>query len=144
METKFIEVTNNEQNWGKFMLARFTPEEWTRRSAIDPPASLVRGRGWTPDHLLVFDLQTGEGAMFRPGGNAHADLDKHRVWVCPMFEPFLEWLYEQKLDDLDALPAMVNLPDAPFAFAGYRRAGPGPISKSRGREAAGRAKPCNG
>ena len=68
-------------------------------------------------------LQTGEGAMFRPGGSPAADLDKHAVWVCPLFQPFLAWLYEQDLTDLDALPAHVELPDAEFAFAGYRRPG---------------------
>lgn len=123
MRLKFMEVTNGPQNWGKFALGRFTPEEWTYRSAVDE-RSLLAGRGWSPDHLLILDLQTGEGAIFRPGGLASYDLDKHRVWVCPMFEPFLTWLWKQDTRDLDALPAHVDLPDAPFALAGYRRAGP--------------------
>jgi hypothetical protein len=38
-----------------------------------------------------------------------------------MFEPFLTWLYAQDLSDLQALPDYVELPDAPFALAGYRR-----------------------
>lgn len=135
MITKFIEVTNGPRNWGKFMLGRFTQEEWERESNL-PDAderavfthgkwSLLRQRGWTPDHLLVMDLETAEGAIFLPGGSASADLNKHRIWVCPMFEPFLEWLYAQrdwlKLDDL---PNHVDLPDASFAMAGYRRPGP--------------------
>jgi hypothetical protein len=87
----------------------------------------VRGRGWGDEHIWVLDLQTGEGATFRHGGMASADLNKHRIWVCPMFEPFLAWLYQQDLHELDALPAVINLPDAPAAFHGYRRAG-GPDS----------------
>jgi hypothetical protein len=40
-----------------------------------------------------------------------------------MFEPFLTWLYTQKIDDLDALPAVVNIEDCEKAMAGYRRSG---------------------
>ena len=73
--------------------------------------------------MLVVDLETGEGAMFSPGGLAAADLQKHRIWVCPMFEPFLAWLYKQDLSDLTKLPKHVDLPDAPFEMHGYRREG---------------------
>jgi hypothetical protein len=130
METKFIEVTNmgarNSGNWGKFLVGRFTPKEWARRSHVteSPYYSLLNAVGWTPEHITVIDLQTGEGAIFRAGGYAKADLVKHRVWVCPMFEPFLEWLYKQNLKDLQKLPALINLPDAEFAMSGYRRKGP--------------------
>ena len=124
MITKIIEVTNNNQNWGKFLVMR-PDTEWSRRSEIDllNNTPLLRLVGWTQDHLAVMDLQTGEGAMFRIGGIASADLNKTKIWVCPMFEPFLTWLYKQDLKDLAALPDMVNLPDAPFEFRGYRRAG---------------------
>lgn len=124
MITKFIEATNGPNNWGKFMLARFTDEEWERRSAVAPNQCLLAARGWIGRHLLILDLQTGEGAIFHQGGSAVADLTKHAVWVCPMFEPFLTWLYQQDISDLDALPALIDLPDAPFAMAGYRRPGP--------------------
>ena len=124
MKTKIIEATSNEFNWGKFMLCRFTPDEVAVRSAVDG-RSVVRARGWDPDrHLWVLDLQTGEGACFSPKGHAAADLQKHRVWVCPLFEPFLSWLYTQDLTDLDALPALVDLPNAENAMFGYRRKGP--------------------
>jgi hypothetical protein len=124
--TKFIEATNGPQNWGKFAVCRFEPEEWRRTSVVNPADSrpMLGARGWTPRHVLVLDLQTGEGAIFRPGGLARADLQKHRIWVCPLFEPFLEWLYKQDLDDLDALPSHVDLPEAPFEVSGYRRPGP--------------------
>jgi hypothetical protein len=127
VQTKFIEATNGPQNWGKFMLARFDGDEWFRPSAVGPAKwSLLQQIGKDTKSLLVLDLQTGEGAILRPGGSAHADLEKHRIWVCPLFEPFLAWLYEQDLTDLDVLPAHVDLPDAAFAIAGYRRPGPQP------------------
>ena len=120
MKVKLVEVTNGERNWGKFLIGAFD-SEWQYRSAIDGN-SIIAGRGWVREHILVLDLQTGEGAIFLPGGRAKNDLDKHRIWVCPMFEPFLEWLYKQP--DPFAIPAHVDLPDAPFSMAGYRRRGP--------------------
>lgn len=129
METKIIEATQNAErgfNWGKFCVARFDTE-WKHRSAIDPGSSLplLTQRGWGREHLWVMDLETCEAVGVRPGGSAHADLEKHQVWVCPMFEPFLMWLYKQDLTDLGALPDLVELPDAPGAMSGYRRPGPG-------------------
>ena len=79
MQTKFIEATNVDaggMNWGKFMVARFTESEWQRRSEVGGQSMLAE-RGWTKDDLLVLDLQTGEGAVFKPGGYAKGDLDKH-------------------------------------------------------------------
>src|SRR3954466_14511961 len=107
MKVKFIEaVENTKFNWGKFMLCRFEQEEWAQRSALDG-SGFLRGRGWSPQHLLIIDMQTGEGAIFKHGGYAPSDLnDKHQIWVCPMFEPFLKWLYKQDVSDLDALPAL--------------------------------------
>lgn len=124
MKLHFIEAHDATNfNWGKFAVARFSTEEWSRPSALDKRL-LLRSRGWTPDHLWVLDLQTGEGAIFRPGGMAAADLAKHKIWVCPMFEPFLMWLYKQDLSDLSKLPALVNVGDVPTAMSGYRRRGP--------------------
>lgn len=125
MQTKFIEASDGSNfNWGKFAVCRFTPEEWARRSEVDvlTTRGLLSVVGWDSGNLLVLDLQTGEGARFKPGGLASADLnDKHQVWVCPMFEPFLTWLYTQDLSDLDKLPGLVNLGDVPIAMHGYRR-----------------------
>lgn len=123
MKTKFIEATNGPNNWGKFMLGRFD-SEWKATSVVMQGGAFLRNIGWTESHLLVVDLQTGEGSIFRPGGCAKADLEKHRIWVCPLFEPFLTWLYTQDLKDLDKLPASIDLPDAAFSFSGYRRPGP--------------------
>lgn len=124
METKFVEAIGT-LNWGKFMVGRFTQDEWDRRSEVDG-RRLVAGRGWDRHrHLLVFDLQTGEGALFWPHANgmARMDLAKHKIWVCPLYEPFLEWLYLQDPDDLDVLPDRVELMDAEPSMYGYRRAG---------------------
>lgn len=125
MESVFIEGVHpgGNGNHGKFMVARFSPEEWARRSGVAGDRFLS-GRGWSPDHVLVLDLQTGEGSIFKPGGLASADLNKHKIWVCPLFQPFLEWLYQQDLADLSKLPSVVEFPAAEFALWGYRRPGP--------------------
>lgn len=124
MKLHVVEAAGNG-NWGKFAVGRPGAEEWAWRSAVgDSGSPLLTQVGWGPEHVWVWDLQTGEGAIFRPGGYSKADLDKHRIWVCPLFEPFLAWLYRQELTDLDQLPRLVELPDAEFALSGYRRPGP--------------------
>lgn len=131
METHFIEASHTitgAGNWGRFMIARYEQEEWDRRSVLDPvhPRTLYTA-GHSKEVCVVFDLVTGEGAMFVPGGLASADLHKRRIWVCPLFEPFLAWLwqwYRQHKDNwFDILPQAVALPDAPFETHGYRRPG---------------------
>lgn len=130
MKTRFIEATQSAEtgfNWGKVMIGTFDMDEWERRCALPSAGGqrLLHGRGWTPKHVLIVDLQTGEGAMFLPGGSASADLTKRKIWVCPMFEAVLEWLYEFVREHgdnwFDALPSLVELPDAPAAMHGYRR-----------------------
>lgn len=128
MKVKFIEVTNGPRNWGKFLLLRFD-DEYSYESVVSPGSKLLNTTGWNPGCVVVFDMQTREGAAFLPGGYARADLEKHKIWVCPMFEPFLEWLYKQDLTDLDKLPAHVDLPDAEFQMHGHRRPGPENVQK---------------
>lgn len=159
METHFIEAVSeshegDKRNYGKFLLGKFTEDEWSYVSAVREPslgieamlragrealegddpdltdwliemgsARLLASCGWFHEHLLVLDLATGEGAIFRHGGYAPADLNKHKVWVCPLFEPFLSWLYQQDVSDLDALPAAVTLTGVPLQLQGYRRPG---------------------
>jgi hypothetical protein len=130
MHTRIIEATQSIKdgpNWGKFCIMRFD-DEWRQRSIINPDTQtpLVRQCGWEWGTIFVLDLQTGEGAKFDPvpGGNARADLRRHAIWVCPLFEPFLMWLYTQDTNHLDALPSVVELPTAPFEPWGYRRPGP--------------------
>lgn len=123
METKIIEATNGT-NWGKFLIGRMD-HEWQRRSVISESSiPLLRQIGWGTEHLWVLDLQTGEGASFRVhrGGHARNDLERHRIWVCPLYEPFLWWLYAQPNLDLAALPETVQL-EADSALWGYRRSG---------------------
>lgn len=132
MRTYLFEATQSIDgagNWGKFMVG-VMDVEWEWHSKIsDHPSPLLRQRGWTPRHIWVLDLQTGEGACFRHGGHASADLNNHAIWVCPLYEPFLAWLYTQDLANLDELSAsVVQLPDAPFAIFGYRRPGPAPAT----------------
>jgi len=128
MKTRVVELTDGF-NWGKFLVAKFDEAEWSVRSAVDGQR-LLRGRGWSERHLFILDLQTGEGAIFLPGGQPKADLDKHAVWVCPMFELFLGWLYARPRhwDDLGSLPALVELTQEETrghsALWGYRRPGP--------------------
>ena len=123
MHTKIIEATNGF-NWGKFLLGRFDEQEASYRSVVSESGQpLLREIGWGASHLWVLDLQTGEGGCFRLGGLARADLNKHKIWVCPMFEPFLEWLYEQPDTDFAKLPAVVELPHAESDLYGYRRGG---------------------
>lgn len=131
MKYTFIEVTNGLQNWGKFMVAKWDESDWERPSAVG--SQVVSGLGAGLLHLIgenrrcvwVIDLQTGEGARFLPGGYAGADLTKHKIWVCPMFEPFLEWFYAhpEHHEDPTTLPAHVDLEDAPFEMSGHRRPG---------------------
>jgi hypothetical protein len=127
MKTRIVEAENVDAggiNWGKFMVGQFTDDEWARRSAVDG-YPLVAGRGWRKQHLFVFDLQTGEGALFLPGGSPSADLNKHAIWVCPLFEPFLTWLYGRWEGSLDDLPHLVKIPSAAGGLSGYRRPGHG-------------------
>lgn len=138
MNLFFFEATNGT-NWGKFAVGLFTDLEWGVRAEVDS-GPLVAGRGWTRDHLLFLDLQTGEGAMLRPGGSVAADLDKHAIWLCPMAEPFLRWLYRElahsepratRLVYLAANQRCVTLTEeeAPSALRGYRRPGvPGRVA----------------
>jgi hypothetical protein len=128
MITHIIEATNypSGMNWGKFLIGKFDEQEWNKRSAIkdcDNGRPMLPQLGWTYDNLWVLDLQTGEGALFNPRGLAVADLTKHAVWVCPLFSPFLEWVYKQNLEDITKLPDFVELPEAPSSMYGYRRQG---------------------
>jgi len=131
MRTYLFEATQSISggfaNHGKFLVGVFD-EEWQMRSLLsDYPIMPYR---WDHRSVLVMDLETGEASIFtpeprKPASNfckASYDLnEKHSIWVCPMFEPFLDWLYQQELAKIDSLPRLVELPDAPFAFSGYRR-----------------------
>lgn len=128
-----VQKKDNPGNWGKFLVG-LTDHEWAMQSQVDTlsqPRSILGARGWSPTDILVLDIETCEGAIFSPSGFAPADLVKHRIWVCPLFEHFLTWLYAQ-LEPMDpagwvawfeTVPKVVELPDAPFELRGYRRPG---------------------
>lgn len=125
MRTIFIEAEDESKfNFGKFMLGIFGEEEWQYDSVIDKGRRLLDLRRWTKQHILILDCATGEGALFLLGGNAEADLEKHRVWVCPLYQPFLTWLYKHYNENgLEGLPNYVNLGKCETAISGYRRSG---------------------
>lgn len=131
MRTRTVEFTNGI-NWGKFLVGKFDEAEWARRSAIPgaPPTPLLRQIGWGGAHVWVLDLQTGEGACFRPGGSASADLEKHQIWVCPMYEIFLKWFYRhpEYWEDIEQLQELIEAtdPETMAASALYGRRRPGP------------------
>ncbi len=126
MKTRIVEATNGPRNWGKFLLGQFD-HEWEYKSLVAEGKHLLREVGiGSPKTMLVLDLQTCEGVLFEPGhGFAAADLNKHAVWVCPLFEPFLTWLYGQP--EPFNISALVDLPTARFDWAGYRRPGLGRV-----------------
>jgi hypothetical protein len=128
MKTKVIEASQSLKhgpNWGKFLVGRLELDvEFKRESVVDPGRPLLAGQCHRePGDLLVLDLQTGEGAMFRPRAFQPSDLAKHRIWVCPLYEPFLVWLMAQDLRDLTALPDFVELSGAEEALYGHHRGG---------------------
>lgn len=129
MIVQFIEATQkiDQFNHGKFMVARFIGDEITAKSALPDYTehslwNLGGLRKLRPGMTLVLDLQTGEGAGFslEPHGagqtaarSALYELEKHELWVCPMFPPFLGWLFAQGMGgikgDIRTLPRYVEL-----------------------------------
>ena len=118
MNTKIVEVTNGVA-WGKFLIGWFDLVEWARHSAMLPGDAalaqhpLLSLSGWSPEHFLLLDLDTGEGGLFKHRGLADQDMANKHVSVGPMFEPFLTWLYDQPLEDVRSLrlPKLINLPE---------------------------------
>ena len=128
MKTRIIEATQG-LNWGKFLLAIFDTEMGyaSRMSGM----RLLPSIGWDVRHFWMLDLQTCEGAAFAPTGYGKADLEKHAVLVCPLYEPTLNALRRIAAEnggrlDLNALPDVLHLlpEDAPFEMYGHRRPGP--------------------
>jgi hypothetical protein len=115
MVTHFIEASDGMMH-GKFMLGRLDSAELGVRSALpgseEDPLMRVGGRRRLNERsTLIVDLQTGNGAAFFIGGGLWiADLNRTGpIHVCPMFPPFLKWLYEQKVPDFPAT-AIEQLP----------------------------------
>ena len=128
MDTRFIEASNGV-NYGKFMVARFDMEETLRKTAMPEAVgtesffSYAGLRRMTPERTLVMDLQTGEGAEFSLRGGrqeaAWALRERHpKLWVCPLFPPFLGWLFDfvqtqpdprRHELDLESIPNFIDL-----------------------------------
>lgn len=147
METRFVEAGQgiSEQtsaNWGKFLVARYSGRELTEPTQFPmcEGQTVVDLRGPGDRHVWVLDLVTGEGVRFdwTTVRNAAAALQRHQVWVCPMFEPLVEWLVTHIRAAgtawWDTLPRCVLLPDAPFALSGHRRPGPGQRARDQVRD----------
>jgi hypothetical protein len=142
MITHFFEATNGF-NWGKFSVAFFDDEEWDRRSVL--PAAhggrLLPALGWgrspRDEHAWVMDLQTGESMYVRLGGCAEYDLHgKHQIRVCPLFLPFLRWLYDQdtgRLAELSGTLVTLTEEQAPSSLSSRRS--PGYAAGEQAREA---------
>lgn len=133
MRTHIIEATQKgtEFNWGKFMLGEFDAE-WMRPSKLPlpdemkSPVPLLLQRGWGPEHFVILDLETGEGAVFKHDHYLRMQLDtKHQIWVCPLMGPFLDWLSVQTWEHVTDLPEFVELDTEESGMAGYRRSGTG-------------------
>lgn len=125
MTTRCFECQNGF-NWGKFLIGLFD-QEWSVLSQVDS-GPLLHRRGWTDRHILILDLQTGESAIFSHGGLAVADLTKKAIWVCPMFLPFLEWVYRQDLKKFDEWPTLIEVGMEHSAMFAPRNPGPQPIT----------------
>lgn len=137
MITHFIEATNFYDggcNWGKFLITAFDGYDWLVPAveAEGPLLAALPGKErWNPEtSAIVFDLQTGEGARFDLRGDPISQLERHKIWVCPMFEPFLVWLFAlvqarppgPERFRINNLPTVAKFP-AHSALAGYRRPG---------------------
>lgn len=135
MLSKMVEVSD-QVNWAKLMVSQFDNDELAYKSRVDTEAKSLleavaarRKEYWgeAQQKRLVVDLQTDEGAWFlpHPERDPKVDLDRHQIWVCPLFYPFLQWLYRTNPVHVSGIPDVVELdPDDVIKFQGYRRPGP--------------------
>ena len=137
MKTYIFEATDGSF-YGKFLVGIYD-DEWDRRAEIEEaailsakhvvlaallgaemalsdinrPARLLHQEGWWGrDYFLLQDLSApGNGSIFScaPTSYADADVAEKNMTVCYLFVPFLQWIREQGLENLDALPRVVKL-----------------------------------
>lgn len=119
MRTKLVEATQSPAfNWGKFMLLQFDYDDAQYQSQISKHQRLLAAVGYQGDlkvWLWVLDLQTGEGAVFPVLNNGllEYDIKEHQIRVCPMYKPFLEWLYANFNGNLEDIPSIVEVQGLP-------------------------------
>jgi hypothetical protein len=116
VRTKIIEARQDTSGtmvrWGTFLIGKMDTE-WIRASRVGgspvtrPLLSLC---GWPLNAVWVLDLQTGEGALFLPGGPPAQLNGKRRIRAGPLYEPFLKWLDTQDVTNIAGLPELVELP----------------------------------
>lgn len=123
MISRFIEASHGDGgNYGKFIVLRFDKRESQIKTRLPghtghPLFTFAGARKLNPKTTFVFDLQTGEGAAFYIGdkGGARIALSQRDIWVCPLYLPFLNWLWGQDMSDITKLPRYVDLSGAEFA-----------------------------
>ncbi len=139
MDTKFVEAGHGPDggNWGKFLVGRYTEDELAEPAQFpgcEGSRRLVNLGGPGRQDIWVLDLQTGEGARFPiefvRDVDVHHQLNKHRIWVCPLYEPFVAFLFgyigNHQRTWWDTLPRTVEMPTAGIVVFGRRRPGPFP------------------
>lgn len=129
MIARFVEVTDLVA-YGKFLVCRMTPVELATPTAMpearllvpdaapSPPLLTYGGRRRFNSHsTLVVDLQRGTAAAWPLQGVAEAYKAEHlqNLPVCPMYMPFIEWLYRDArwamgAGDITDIPAYIELP----------------------------------
>lgn len=111
MITKLIETTDMF-NHGKFLVGQMEGFELTQYLAIkDDGRQLSHVLHASPSKFWVLDCATCEGAFFDFSNDAYYQLERHQVWVCPMFPLFLEWAFEKFKQEPNVLnwDSLVNL-----------------------------------
>ena len=120
MKTRVFEATDGV-GYGKFLVGMFD-DEWRYRPKVEGADiggwSLLAKEGWREDCFLFLDLSLpGAGAIFvhNPNSLAEADVEETGIKICWLYTDILQWIYRQRLEDLDQWPDVVDLrlpPDA--------------------------------
>lgn len=114
MKTRIFEATDGVA-YGKFLVGIFD-DEWKYRPKMEDADNggwgLIANEGWRGNCFLLLDLSNpGVGAIFvhnRGRNMAKADVEKRKISICWIYTEFLQWFYQQDLEDLDRLPAVVD------------------------------------
>lgn len=88
MKTKFFEGTD-QFNYGKFMLGAMSLDE-LNTPCLETTGGVNQFIHNTESKFWILDLQTKEGAFFDLKFDIIPQLEKHQIWVCPMYPLFLE------------------------------------------------------